>query len=199
MPNRRRQSDGITLIELLIVVAVIGILVGMMIPESDPGLHDQLRSAAQILRTDLAYARSLAIANDSKYELSFDTATNRYVLKHSGDNSALDVLPESPFRSPGDPSDEHIVAFNELPNLGPGVALVAVGTRSDTPSRVDNVEFGPMGATTESEETVIWLGAGRGEQQRYLPLTVNPTTGLAEVNLDAYTSEGPPAAIMPID
>jgi len=195
MPARRRQSDGISLIELLIVVAIIGILVGMVIPKSDPGIHDQLRAAAQIVQTDLAYARSLAITNSSDYELSFDTAENRYVLKHSGLNADLDVLPPSPFGNPDDPPEEHIVELDDLPNLGPGVELAAVGTLGNTPKAVDTVEFGPMGETDRSEETVIWLGAGSGEQRRYLLLTVNPVTGLAEVS--DYTSEAPPPAVTP--
>ena len=194
MPARRRQSDGISLIELLIVIAVIAILAGVVIPKSDPGIHDQLRSAARILRTDQAYARSLAIINNSEYELHFDTAANRYILKHSGSNTDLDTLPRSPFSNPGDPPEEHIVEFAELPNLGPGVELAAVGTLGNTPQAVDKVEFGPMGETTRSEETIIWLAAGTGEHRRYLLLTVNPVTGLAEVG--DYTSEAPPAAVL---
>ncbi|MEE8452854.1 MAG: prepilin-type N-terminal cleavage/methylation domain-containing protein [Thermoguttaceae bacterium] len=195
MPARRRQSDGISLIELLIVIAIMGVLVGMVIPKSDPGIHDQLRSAAQIVRTDLAYARSLAITNNSTYEVLFRTALNRYVLKHSGPNAALDTLPPSPFSNPGDPPDRHIVKLGELPNLGPGVELVAAGTLGNTPQSVGRVEFRPMGETTRSEETVIWLAAGRGKQQRYLLLRVNPVTGLAEVG--DYTAEAPPATVMP--
>ena len=195
-PRCRRQSDGISLIELLIVIAVIGILVGMVIPKSDPGIHDQLRSAAQILQTDLAYARSLAITNNSTYKLAFETAANRYILKHNGLNAALDVLPSTPFRNPDDPPEEHIVELDDLPNLGPGVELAAVGTRGNTPQAIDEVEFGPMGETTQTEETSIWLAAGRGEQRRYLLLTVNPVTGLAEVG--DYTAEAPPAVVMPV-
>ncbi len=80
------------------VIVVMGILVGLVLPNSNPSLLDQLRSAAQILRTDLAYGQSLAVANNSTYRFTFDTQNNRYVLSHSGANAALDKLPDSPFR-----------------------------------------------------------------------------------------------------
>ena len=68
----RRPTAGLTLIELLIVVAVMGILAGLVLPSSNPSLHDQLRSAAQILAGDLAYGRSLAVTHNSRYQFTFD-------------------------------------------------------------------------------------------------------------------------------
>ena len=196
MSPRRRQSDGLSLIELLMVIAIMGILAGMVIPRSTPGIHDQLRSAAQILQTDLAYGRSLAVTNNSTYRLTFQTAENRYVLEHSGSNPALDTLPNSPFGNPDDPPQQHIVDLDALPSMGPPVEFVTAGVLGNSPQRVDDVEFGPLGETTRSEETVIWLAAGAGRQRRYLLLNINPVTGLAEVG--AYTGEGPPAALLAV-
>lgn len=194
MPPRRRQPAGFTLIELLMVIAVMGILAGLVLPSSDPSLHDQLRSAAQILRTDLAYGRSLAVTNNSTYQFRFDRENNRYVLEHSGANPALDTLPDSPFRLPDDPPNQHIVDLDELPQLGSSVRIVVVAEFSTLLERVDDLEFGPLGETTRSNPTFIWLAAGRGSDTRYTWLLVDPVTGL--VKLGADTIYGPPASLL---
>jgi prepilin-type N-terminal cleavage/methylation domain-containing protein len=189
-PSGRRQSAGFSLIELLIVIAVMGILAALVLPKSDPSLYDQLRSAAQILRTDLAYGRSLAVTNNSTYRLAFDTTNNRYILEHSGSRAGLDTLPESPFRRPGDPPNQHIVELGELPLVGSGVRLVAATSSGAVIAPVSDVEFGPLGETTRTSPTVIWLAAGFDSDTRYLALRVNPVTGLTDLRYCA--AEGPP-------
>jgi len=190
MRGYRRQSAGFTLIELLIVVAVMGILAGLIVPRSDPSLHEQLRAAAQIMAGDLAYGRSLAVTNNSEYRFTFDTEGNRYILEHSGTDATLDTLPDSPFRSPDDPPDQQIVALEELPHVGPTVRIVEVVAQGSASATVGDVEFGPLGGTSRSEETVIWLAAGAGAGTRYLRLRVNPVTGLTTVG--TFSAAGPP-------
>ena len=185
----RRQSAGFSLIELLMVIAVMGILAALVLPRSNSSLYDQLRSAAQILRTDLAYARSLAVANGSTYRLTFDVANNRYVLEHSGPRAALDTLPDSPFSAPGDPPDQHLVDLSQLPNMSPSVRIVTAASSGAIAEAVSDVEFGPLGETTRPSPTVVWLAAGYGSDTRYLSLTVNPVTGLTD--LEYCATEGP--------
>lgn len=182
------------MIEVLIVIALLGILVGLALPDSNPSLYDQLRATALILKTDLAYGRSLAVANNSSYQVTFDAKENRYLLEHSGGNAALDKLPDSPFRNLGDPPDQHIVDLDDLPHLGPTVRILTVTKSLVAPQRVADVEFGPLGETTRTEETVIWLAVGQDRETRYQTLTIDPVTGLVEIG--AYTSEGPPAALL---
>ncbi len=192
----RRPSVAFTLLEMLLVIAIVGILVGILLPNMQPAVYDQLRSTAQIVSTDLAYARSLAVANNDNYRVSFDLDANRYVMKHSGSNAALDKLPKSPFSAPSDPVDQHIVNLADLPHTGPTVRLAAVATTGSAVQTVADIEFGPLGQTVRGDPTTIWLMAGGGSDRRYITLVVNPAIGMPQVG--AYTSEGPPTSITQI-
>jgi prepilin-type N-terminal cleavage/methylation domain-containing protein len=197
MSPRRPASAGFTLLELLLVVAIVAILAGVLLPNTQPAVYDQLRSTAQIVATDLAYARSLAVANNDNYRITFDLGANRYVLKHSGANAALNQLPNTPFSSLGDPPDQHIVSLEDLPHAGPTVRLAAVATTGTTVQSVDNVEFGPLGQTTRTDPTTLWLMAGGGDDTKYMTLVVNPVTGITQVG--GYSSVGPPPGVTQVN
>lgn len=191
MARSRRATAAFSLLELLMVLAVVGILLGVVLPSSEPSLSDRLRSAAAILRTDLAYARSLAVSHNSTYRIAFDLANNRYVLEHSNEDPAfsdLDTLPDSPFRNPDDPPTQHIVDLDELPQVGAGAQLVYV-VAGDPATAVAGVEFDGLGQTTRPTKTTIWLAIGESGRRRYLSLTVHPLTGLTQ--LGAITTATP--------
>ena len=200
MHCRRRRSAGFSLIELLLVIALLAILAAVVLPSSNPTIHDQLNSAARIVATDLAYARSLAVTHGSTYRVVFDVDENRYVLEHSAiDNPALDTLPDSVFRDPDDPPDQHVVELDDLPRMGVPVRIHAaaeVDGVGNIIGPVGDVEFGPLGQTmNRSGHTLIWLSAGKGPSQRYIMLYVNPVTGLATVG--QYSGDGPPPWLVP--
>jgi len=187
---------------LLIVITLIGIMTAMAIPSAQPATGDQLRAGANVMLADLDFARSLAIANDSKYRVSFDVAGNRYLLTHSGSDSSLDQLPSPLFPSADDTSTQQVTRFDDLPNLrSTSVILLGAATTGTTSTMLSDVEFGPLGQTTQTETTVIWLTAGAGAAQRYISLQINPVTGLVSVGaiLKALPSGLPGGLIIAMD
>lgn len=173
------RQQGFSLIELLIVISLISILAGLALTRLEPSIHDQLQAAAQVVASDLAYARSLAVANNSSYRITFDTDADRYVLTHSGTNLALDRLPSSPYRRPDDPPDEQSTDLSRLPLVSGSVDLMAVVTSSDPPVTVFDLEYGPLGETTRADGTTLWISSGQGDVQRYISVAMDPITGLA--------------------
>jgi prepilin-type N-terminal cleavage/methylation domain-containing protein len=189
MRARHRSIAGFSLIELLLVISIMAILAGLVMPKSGPAIHDQLVSAARIMAADLAYARSLAVAQSSPYRITFDLTNNRYILQ----NSEGKDLPQATFDSPDDTPKRHVVDLGQLPNMAAVVRLVAVARGENSMTQASDVEFGRLGETTCSDPTHIWLSAGQGSAARYIKLSVNPVTGLTMIG--DFSGEGPPAEL----
>ena len=191
-PTYPALPSAYTLVELLIVVTIIGIFAGLVLTSFEPSLHEQLRGTAQIVAADLSYARSLAVANNSQYQFTFDSAGRRYYLEHSGSNSALENLPSFPYRDPSDPATRQTTNFSKLLSLGGNVQIAAVRkVSSSTQTLVTTVEFGPLGALTQPEDCWIWLVIGQNQSRIFLPIEVDAVTGLPK--LHEVQTAAPPA------
>ncbi|MGC3971070.1 MAG: type II secretion system protein [Pirellulales bacterium] len=189
-----RRSDGITragytLVEVMISIAVIGIMAGAAVPLFQPDVASQLEAFGQIVAADLAHVRNLATTNNSKYRLTFERSENRYFLEHSGTNSALNNLPATIYRHASNTPTRQYTDLDDLPQLGAGGFLESVFAPASPPTSVTTIEFGPLGSTTQTAETVVWLSSGAGDGRRYLAVRVNPTTGLADA--DSITAVAP--------
>jgi prepilin-type N-terminal cleavage/methylation domain-containing protein len=182
-----RSRDAFTLLEMLIVLVVIGALAGMMMPRTDTSAASRLQAVAGILGRDIAYARNLAVTNADNYKITFDLNNNRWILTHSGPNTALDNLPITPLHRASEPANQQIVSLNELPSLGGSTRLHAVWALTTPPQTATDVEFLPLGETTRTQGTLIWLAAGTGAETRYISVRVNPITGLYWVENYRYT------------
>jgi prepilin-type N-terminal cleavage/methylation domain-containing protein len=180
-PGRRRAWRGLSLIELLITLAIISILAAMLIPRLGEQVPDQLLAVSEIVAADLEYARSLAVANNTKYQITFAPDQNRYVLRHSGTNALLDVLPASPFRQTSDPPNQQTTDLSDLPLSQPVVMLCSVVAIGGSTVPVSDVEFTPLGGTTRAEKTVIWLECSSGPERRFISIAINPATGMVAI------------------
>src|SRR5262245_49738650 len=124
MTARRPPPTAFTLIEMLIVLTIMSIMAAALIPSATPTVRDQLQGTAPVVAVDVRYARSLAGANDSSLLLPFDIANESYTVTHAGANTALNTLPDSPFRSPSDPANQQIVRLADLPQMSGRAAEV---------------------------------------------------------------------------
>jgi len=183
----RKAPRGLSLVEILLVVAILGLVAGATIPLFQPSLASELESAARVVSADFQRARQLAVANNSKYKLVFASDGSGYYLRHSGANASLNSLPSWPYRQASDPADRQTTLLTRLPGLADIDLIGAVRIVSSTREPVDDIEFDPNGATTRAEVTEIWLAAGNGAARRYVPITVNPVTGMTEIGEIAAT------------
>ena len=191
----RESRSGFSLVELLIVIILVSILAKMAITSAAASTYDQLRSTANILAGELNYARSLAVGNNSSYRFDIDVPGNRLTMQHTGADATLNTLPSSPFRAPTDPSTQYIVRLAELPNLGMDVNVLGAQAVGNTTTNITSIEFGPYGATTQTNTSLLWLTAGRSASRRFINVSVNPVTGLASVG--SYTGTAPSGITIP--
>lgn len=175
------QRSALTLIELLLTLAVLSILAAVLIPHISGDIPERLSAGSQVIAADLDYARSLAVANNTSYRLTFDVSNNKYDLRHTGTNSVFNTLPRSPFRQTDDPVDKQTTKLSQLPLPAPGVKLCAVMQMVGTPQSATTIEFNALGGTTCVSQSVIWIACGQGNIRRYCSLIVDPITGLVSI------------------
>ena len=108
--QRRTQQQGFTLAEVIMVLAIIGILAAIAIPNFLSWLPNmRLKAAARDLYSSMQKARAEAIKTNRDWAIVFDTANNRYVLCSSpgadnswstlADNTAVETIDLTNYKS----------------------------------------------------------------------------------------------------
>lgn len=75
-----RNSQGVTLIELVIVVAIILIILSIAMPKSDSLLNYRERRELMGFKKDIVFARNNAIFESTLYRLDIRPKENYYII-----------------------------------------------------------------------------------------------------------------------
>jgi general secretion pathway protein H len=90
VPRRRARSRGVSLLELLIVLMIIGFVSAIVIPMVSGGVsNSELRSAARQLASGLRLARSEAVSQRRETFLVVDLAGRRFKVDRDAQEHAL--------------------------------------------------------------------------------------------------------------
>jgi prepilin-type N-terminal cleavage/methylation domain-containing protein len=77
------RFKAFTLIEILVVVVILSIAAAMAIPMLSSAADIQVKSAANVVASDLEYAKSMAITNSQTYCVDFDPTAETYSIKNN--------------------------------------------------------------------------------------------------------------------
>ena len=76
----RNPQSGLTLIEVIVVMAIIGILAAVVVPKFDftTSSRASVDGAAYMIASDIRYAQECAMANRVSKEIRFTSGSNSY-------------------------------------------------------------------------------------------------------------------------
>lgn len=160
--NPARGHGGYTLVEVLIVVAILGIAAAVIVPNMLSAGTLGVQAAARIIVADMLYAQNDAIAQQRTRKVVFDPDNERYVLTDESDT----VLTASWISGS---ANNYVVDFT-ADNRFEGVVIVSADFGGST-----TLEFDALGGPLNGGTVVIEF---QGRQYR---VTVASFTGRVTV------------------
>ena len=160
------KPKGFTLLELMVVIAMIGIIVAIALPRLDPFLPKRrLKSAARLLSGTITMAYGEAIAKNKTYRLYMDPSTDSYwitevtVLEDEDESSsAIGIRLGTSFEmleyTDGSENIEETAPSEPMfapKSLPPGVhfSSVEIGSAAGAPGPdTKYIEFTPLGVAS---------------------------------------------------
>jgi len=90
MKTTRFNKKGITLVEVLLVVTLIGIMAGLAVPNFDNAITKiRHKSAVRDILRDMRLARSYAISRSGRYGVYFNTTGKYHILFKDTDKDGI--------------------------------------------------------------------------------------------------------------
>jgi len=189
--NRRY---GVTLLELMIVILLMAVIAGLVLPSSQPTVHEQLRAAANFVASELELAKSLAVSYNSNYTVAVDKSTNRLALRHTGTNTVLHSLPQELITPESPDATVRIIDLTKFRDTLGDVEIVAAAELGTVMRAESKIEFGPEGMPTSGLGFIIWLKTGKEASTRYVTVIVDGKTG--EVTRGPSDAIPPPSGLI---
>jgi len=195
---RTRYRAGWTFIELAVALIVLVVAAAMAITSLSHTIVADVRAAAEVVASDLAYVRQLAVANGTTYEVRWDAAGGIYEVVHVGPNARFDQVPLPPGLSTASAiPNGYVHRMSDLPLMGE-VRIVSVEVTEPSRQAIASFTFEPSGEVSPLQPIRIRLGAGRGDAARYVDIEIVPQTGLMVVG-DPMASDEPQVATAAIE
>lgn len=161
-----RRSGGFTLIELVIVIAIIGVLAGMLVPRLPDITAARLKSSSRKLSGVISYLYDRAAATQIVLRLTFDMEKNEYYISLLNTDNQF---------------EETSFTFARRTSLPDSVKVSE--TRTSAQGRINKgkafVHFFPSGYV---ERAVIHL---KDDSDREMTLITSPLTGRVRI-LEGY-------------
>ena len=126
--SRNPFRRAYTLVEVLLVVAILGIVSAAVIPSMLTAGEMGVQAAARVIVADLLYAQNEAIAQQATHKVVFDVANNSYQLQDQNGNAlTVDWMSGT--------ANNYIVDFGEDQRFQ-GVTITAVDFGITTPNEI---------------------------------------------------------------